>query len=134
LWVRCRVLPPADLFGYMGGMEVEDATRRTHLANERTHLAWWRTGLTALAVGLAAGRIVPELAGGAAWPFQVLGAGYAVLGLSLILYGHQRRAEVERALARGEWSVFPANVALAMTGAGLVLGAGTIVAIIFAGG
>ncbi|HEX6762590.1 MAG TPA: DUF202 domain-containing protein [Gaiellaceae bacterium] len=25
---------------------VEDATRRTRLANERTYLAWWRTGLT----------------------------------------------------------------------------------------
>jgi putative membrane protein len=118
----------------MRGMAVEDATRRTHLANERTHLAWWRTGLTALAVGLAAGRIVPELAGGAAWPFQLLGAGYALLGLSLILYGHQRRAEVERALARGEWSVFPPRVALAMTAAGLVLGAATIAAIAFAGG
>jgi putative membrane protein len=117
----------------MGPVEVEDATRRTHLANERTHLAWWRTGLTALAVGLAAGRIVPELAGGAAWPFQLLGAGYAVLGLSLILYGHRRRAEVERALARGEWSVFPPSAALAMTAAGLLLGVATIAAIIFAG-
>ena len=117
----------------MAGVEVEDATRRTHLANERTHLAWWRTGLTALAVGLAAGRVVPELAGGAAWPFQALGAGYAVLGLGLILYGHQRRTEVDQALARGEWAIFPQRVALVMTAAGLVLGAATIAAIIFAG-
>jgi putative membrane protein len=118
----------------MTGMEVEDATRRTRLANERTHLAWWRTGLTALAVGLAAGRIVPELAGGAAWPFQALGAGYAVLGLGLILYGHQRRGEVEQALDRGEWAIFPPRVALAMTVVGVLLGAATIAAIIFAGG
>jgi putative membrane protein len=115
-------------------MDVEDATRRTHLANERTHLAWWRTGLTALAVGLAAGRIVPELAGGASWPFQLLGAAYALLGLALILYGHQRRVEVERALARGEWATFPPRVAAAMTGAGLLLGGATIAAIVFAGG
>jgi putative membrane protein len=114
-------------------MEVEDATRRTHLANERTHLAWWRTGLTALAVGLAAGRLVPELAGGAAWPFQLLGSGYAVLGLFFILYGHQRREQVERALARGEWVSFPNAVAVVITGAGLILGAATIVAIVFAG-
>jgi putative membrane protein len=39
-----------------------DASRRTRLANERTQLAWWRTGLTALAVGLAIGRVLPELA------------------------------------------------------------------------
>jgi putative membrane protein len=113
-------------------MEVEDATRRTHLANERTHLAWWRTGLTALAVGLAAGRIVPELAGGAVWPYQVIGAGYAVLGCAVILYGHLRREQVQEALARGEWAPFPASVALATTGAGLVLGAATVLVIVFA--
>ena len=40
-----------------------DASRRTRLAGERTMLAWLRTALTALAVGLAAGKIVPELTG-----------------------------------------------------------------------
>jgi uncharacterized membrane protein YidH (DUF202 family) len=45
----------------MIAVEVEDATRRTRLATERTYLAWWRSGLAALAVGLAAGRLVPEL-------------------------------------------------------------------------
>jgi putative membrane protein len=114
-------------------VEFEDATRRTHLANERTHLAWWRTGLTALAVGLAAGRIIPELAGGAAWPYQLLGAGYAVLGCALILYGHLRRERVQQALERGEWAPFPASVALVTTVGGLVLGAATIAVIVFAG-
>jgi polyphosphate glucokinase len=33
------------------GPGVEDAARRTRLANELTYFAWWRTGLTALAVG-----------------------------------------------------------------------------------
>ena len=47
---------------------VQDATRRTRLANERTYLAWWRSGLTALAVSFGAGRIVPELSGGANEP------------------------------------------------------------------
>jgi putative membrane protein len=114
-------------------VEVEDATRRTHLANERTHLAWWRTGLTALAVGIAAGRVVPELTGGSAWPFQLLGGGYAILGLVFILYGHLRRRSVEDSLARGEWTPFPATVALAITFAGVVLAAATILAIVFAG-
>src|SRR5277367_6093930 len=44
--------------------QVVDATRRTRLANERTYLAWWRTGLAAFAVSLAAGRLVPAIAGG----------------------------------------------------------------------
>jgi putative membrane protein len=116
----------------MHAVEEADATRRTHLANERTHLAWWRTGLTSLAVGLAAGQIVPELAGVAAWPFQILGVGYGLLGCSFILYGHLRREQVEQALADGEWAPFPASVALATTGAGLILGAATILVIVFA--
>ncbi|HEY7705657.1 MAG TPA: DUF202 domain-containing protein [Gaiellaceae bacterium] len=113
-------------------MEVEDATRRTRLANERTHLAWWRTGLTALAVGLAAGQLVPQLAGAAAWPFQLLGVGYALLGCAFLVYGHLRREEVDRALERGEWSPFPASVALATTVAGVILGAATVLVIVFA--
>jgi len=44
--------------------EAGDALRRTRLANERTYLAWWRTGLTAFAVGLGAGKLVPELSSG----------------------------------------------------------------------
>ncbi|HKI23207.1 MAG TPA: DUF202 domain-containing protein [Gaiellaceae bacterium] len=68
-------------------MEVEDATRRTRLATERTYLAWWRSGLTALAVGLAAGKLVPELSAGASWPYELLGAGYSLLGIAFIFYG-----------------------------------------------
>jgi uncharacterized membrane protein YidH (DUF202 family) len=34
----------------MAERAVQDAIRRTRLANERTYLAWWRSGLTALAV------------------------------------------------------------------------------------
>src|SRR5438034_1320135 len=60
--------------------ELGDATRRTRLANERTYLAWWRTGLTAIAVSLAAGRVVPTLAHATAWPYELAGAGFAVLG------------------------------------------------------
>ena len=55
--------------------EALDATRRTRLANERTYLAWWRTGLRALAVSLAAGKVVPGLVDETdTWPYQVIGA------------------------------------------------------------
>lgn len=113
--------------------EVEDATRRTRLANERTYLAWWRTGLTAIAVGLAAGKLIPELSEGAAWPYQVLGAGYTVLGFAFILYGQRRQVEVERSLRRGEWAPLDGRVALALTFAGALLGLATIAAVVFAG-
>ena len=74
-----------------------DATRRTRLANERTYLAWWRTGLTALAVSLAAGRIVPTLAHKTAWPYELAGAGFAVLGVAL----HRPRATGASARSTG---------------------------------
>ena len=70
-------------------VQVEDATRRTRLATERTYLAWWRSGLAALAVGLAAGKLVPELSSGAAWPYEVLGVGYSLLGIAFIYCGHR---------------------------------------------
>ena len=114
-------------------MEVEDATRRTRLATERTYLAWWRSGLTALAVGLAAGKLVPELSSGASWPYELLGIGYSLLGIAFILYGYRRQQAVESAVRRGEWAPLDARVALALTGTGIVLGAATVAVVLFAG-
>jgi putative membrane protein len=112
---------------------VEDATRRTRLATERTYLAWWRSGLTALAVGLAAGKLVPELSSGASWPFELLGVGYSLLGVAFIYYGHHRQRAVEIALQRGDWEPLDARVATALTAAGIVLGAATVAAVLFSG-
>jgi putative membrane protein len=114
-------------------VEIEDASRRTRLANERTYLAWWRSGLTALAVGLGAGKLVPELSGGAAWPYELLGVGYSVLGVGFIAYGYRRQVLVEAALQRGEWSPLDARAATVFTAAGLLLAAATIAVILFAG-
>jgi putative membrane protein len=81
-----------------------DATRRTWLASERTVLAWLSTGLTATAVALAVGKVVPDLrSGGASWPFVALGAGYAILGVAIVLYGLHRGRQVDRAIRAGEW-------------------------------
>lgn len=109
---------------------VEDATRRTRLANERTYLAWWRSGLTALAVSFGAGRIVPELAGGTTWPYVVVGAGFGVVGLAFILLALVRQRQVERALAAGDYAPFDDRIAVAFTVAGLLLGVGTILIVI----
>ena len=111
-------------------VQVEDATRRTRLATERTYLAWWRSGLAALAVGLAAGKLVPELSSGAAWPYEVLGVGYSLLGVAFIYYGHRRQREVEAAVERGEWAAFDARIATALTLTGVLLGAATIIVVL----
>ncbi|WCB96357.1 hypothetical protein DSM104299_05115 [Baekduia alba] len=81
-----------------------DATRRTWLASERTVLAWLRTGLTATAVALGVGKVIPDLRdGGTSWPFVALGAGYAVLGVLIVVYGLYRGREVDRAIREGRW-------------------------------
>src|SRR4249919_826714 len=81
-----------------------DASRRTWLASERTVLAWLRTGLTATAVALAVGKVVPDLRhSGAAWPFVILGAGYGLLGVFIVLYGLRRGRDVDRAIRAGNW-------------------------------
>ncbi len=107
--------------------ETRDAMRRTRLANERTYLAWWRSGLTALAVSFGAGKLVPELSGGAEWPFQVVGAGFGVIGVAFIVYGLVRHRLVEEALQRGQYAPLDDRVALALTGVGVLLGAATVV-------
>jgi putative membrane protein len=110
--------------------EARDATRRTRLANERTYLAWWRTGLTTFAVSVAAGKLVPELSSGAAWPFETIGVAFAVVGLLFIGYAYVRQKRVEEALARGEYAPFETRTALLFAALGVLLGIATITVIL----
>jgi inner membrane protein YidH len=103
--------------------DAEDATRRTRLANERTYLAWWRTGLTAIAVSLAAGKVVPQLAGTTSrWPYEVIGSGFALIGIGCIAYALIRERQVESALMRGDFVPPDRLWTVVMTVAGVVLG------------
>jgi putative membrane protein len=111
-------------------VSVEDATRRTRLANERTYLAWWRTGLATLAVSFGAGRLVPELSGGPSWPFEVIGVAFALIGIALIVYGYRRHEEVDAALDRGDYASLPGRVTAFFALAGAVLGLATIVVVV----
>jgi inner membrane protein YidH len=117
----------------MGEMapEAEDATRRTRLANERTYLAWWRSGLTALAVGIAAGKLVPELTEGSGAAFIALGAAYAVLGIVFIVFAFVRARAVEQALARGAFAPLDDRIAAGLTGLGVLLGTATVLVVVF---
>ena len=110
--------------------EPTDALRRTRLANERTYLAWWRSALTALAVAIGAGRIAPGLAGGAVWPYRVLGAAFGVLGVAMAGCAVARHRNVERALAGGDYAPLDERVALALAGATVVLGIATVALVV----
>jgi putative membrane protein len=111
---------------------IEDATRRTRLANERTYLAWWRTGLTALAVSVGVGRVVPEVSHVERWPYELAGAGFGILGLAFIAIGYARTRAVERALDRGEFAPVGLRLPLALLIAGIALGGATVLVVIFA--
>jgi putative membrane protein len=110
--------------------ETGDALRRTRLANERTYLAWWRTGLATFAVGLGAGKLVPELSHGAPWPFELIGTAFTVTGIALIAYGYLRQKRVEEAVARGEYAPFDLRTSFAFALVGVVLGLGTVLVIL----
>jgi putative membrane protein len=110
--------------------EAQDATRRTRLANERTYLAWWRTGLTSLAVSLAAGRVVPTLSNGTAWPYEVVGAGFAILGVACIVNAYQREREIDRALQEGRFANLDPRSTILLTALGVILGLLTLALIV----
>jgi putative membrane protein len=111
---------------------IEDATRRTRLANERTYLAWWRTGLTSIAVAIGIGRIAPEVSNLTRWPYEVVGAGFGLLGIAFIWFGYARARAVEDALDRGSFAPVGVRLPLALVAAGGVLGAAVVLIVIFA--
>ena len=117
-----------------GEDEAGDALRRTRLANERTYLAWWRTGLATFAVALGAGKLVPELSGGAAWPFELVGTAFGLVGIAMIAYAYVRQKQVEAAVARGGYAPFSPRASLIFAAAGVLLGLGTLLVILIESG
>jgi putative membrane protein len=111
-----------------------DALRRTRLAGERTFLAWWRTGLATFAVGLGAGKLIPELSHGTQWPFEVIGTAFCLSGIALIAYGYLRQKEVEAALARGDYAAFDSRAGFVFALLGVVLGLSAILVILLESG
>src|SRR4029078_2572644 len=69
----------------------------TSRAAERAWLAWRPTALGATAGALAVGRFAPQLLDVAAWPYILLGCGYAALAVGLLIVGGQRPRELEHA-------------------------------------
>jgi uncharacterized membrane protein YidH (DUF202 family) len=109
----------------------DDPDRRTSLAGERTLLAWWRTGFTAIAVALAIGRVLPALAHHSTrWPYVVVGLGFALYGIALIVFGTRRIQGLNRELGLPapdppEWRAM-----LALAVVGVVLGLASVALIV----
>jgi putative membrane protein len=111
---------PADL----------DQARRTSMAAERTWLAWWRTALAGSVGALGVGRLAPELLGVAAWPYVVLGCGYGLLAVGLLLVGARRQRDLEHALSTGGHVPLQFRTVAVFTVGGVVLAAMTIVLVV----
>lgn len=106
-----------------------DVTRRTWLAAERTWLAWWRTGIAAAALAVGVGRLLPGLAGGALWPLRLLGLGYALLAIGVLLIGGYRQRQSAEALRRGGFDPVSTSTVSLLTAAAILLALGTMVTI-----
>jgi uncharacterized membrane protein YidH (DUF202 family) len=109
------------------------APRRTHLAAERTWLAWWRPGLATATAALAVGRLAPELVGGSSWPYVLLGGGYAVLAVALLLLARERERRMRAALNEDSYEELSPAWVTALTVAAVVLALGTLVLIVTEG-
>ena len=107
-----------------------DVVQRTSMAAERTWLAWWRTALAATVGALAVGRLAPEVLHVAAWPYVVLGAGYAALAVGLLVTGARRQRELERAIDGRSLVPLSFHVVAAFTVGGILLALTTIVLVI----
>jgi putative membrane protein len=107
-----------------------DPKRRTMLAAERTWLAWWRSGIAAATAAVAVGGLLPELVNGARAPYVVLGSGYAVLSIAVLMGGWRRHRRVQEALAHGTYEDVSANWIAGLTIAGALLAIGTLAVII----
>jgi uncharacterized membrane protein YidH (DUF202 family) len=96
-----------------------DVPRRTWLAAERTWLAWWRTGL-----------VLPGLTGGARWPYVVLGLGYGVLAVAVLVVGAVRQQRVAKALHRDSYDELSAPLVMWLTVAAVALSTITLTVIV----
>lgn len=102
------------------------------LAAERTQLAWWRTAFAVLAVGLAIGKIIPQLSNeDKIWPYTVLGAAFGLYAVVLTIQGSHRRGQVEVAVQTGQPVRTSRLVQVLLTGGATALALATTAMIIF---
>jgi uncharacterized membrane protein YidH (DUF202 family) len=100
------------------------------MAAERTWLAWWRTALVASAGALGVGRLAPQLLHTSRLPYIVLGCGYALLAVGLLIVGASRQRGLRDAIDRGEPAQLPTPIVVGFTIGGVVLAVMTAVLVI----
>src|SRR3954452_11888148 len=107
-----------------------DTALNVGMAAERTWLAWWRTALVATAGALGVGRLAPRLLDAAPAPYVVLGCGYALLAVALLIVGSLRHRALARGIERGEPAPLAATMVTLFTLAGVALATVTVVLVL----
>ena len=103
-----------------------DVSRRTWLAAERTWLAWWRSGVAVGAVALAVGRLLPGLTHGSRWPFRVIGIGYGLLSVAILVIGAVRQRRAAAALRSGSFEELSSPLVTWLTVGAVALSVGSL--------
>jgi uncharacterized integral membrane protein len=76
--------------------------------------------------------VVPQLSNAQrTWPYQVIGAGFALIGIACIAYALRRERKVEAALMHGDFVPPDTLFTLVMTVGGVLLGVFTLVLMAF---
>ena len=71
------------------------------------------------AVALAVGRFLPALTKGARWPYRLLGVGYALLSVAVLLIGAWRQRRASSALGRGSYEELSSPLVSWLTAGGV---------------
>jgi inner membrane protein YidH len=90
------------------------------------------TGLAATLAAIGVGRVAPEVIGGAAWPYVLIGAAYAVLGVVILALAAIRQRAVRRALHAGSYAELSDRWLVALSAGGALLALATL-ALVLAG-
>lgn len=77
------------------------------------------------------GRIVPGITHVTKWPYEVVGAGYGLLGVVFMVLAHVRMRVVEAAVDRGEFARLDRRWSLLLLVAGGTLGLAAVALVIF---
>jgi uncharacterized membrane protein YidH (DUF202 family) len=107
------------------------AVKQAVMAAERTWLAWWRSALVAVAGALAVGRVTPQVLHVASWPYVILGAGYGLIAIGMVIVGALRHERLARVSLTAAESRLDSRLIAAFSAGGVVLAACTL-ALVFA--
>jgi uncharacterized membrane protein YidH (DUF202 family) len=86
--------------------------------------------VTAIATGIGVGRIVPSLTNQTRWPYEIVGAAFAFVGVLAMVYGMVRERSVRESLRRGKFVPPHDEMLIALSVVGGLLGLVVVVLVL----